>query len=47
MVKDPICGMEIDPAAAVAKRSIDGSDYYFCSEQCDDGRAQPEGSARR
>ncbi|MCB0191528.1 MAG: heavy metal translocating P-type ATPase [Anaerolineae bacterium] len=34
MVKDPVCGMEIDPAAAVAKRSIDGSDYYFCSDHC-------------
>ncbi|MCQ3972069.1 MAG: heavy metal translocating P-type ATPase [Anaerolineae bacterium] len=34
MVKDPVCEMEIDPAAAVARRSINGSDYYFCSNQC-------------
>jgi Cu+-exporting ATPase len=33
-VKDPICGMDIDPAAAAAKRSINGSDYYFCSDHC-------------
>ncbi|MEW5956688.1 MAG: cation transporter [Chloroflexota bacterium] len=34
MVKDPVCGMEIDPAEAVATRSANGSDYYFCSAQC-------------
>ncbi|MCG3209692.1 MAG: Copper-transporting P-type ATPase [Anaerolineae bacterium] len=34
MVKDPVCGMEIDPAAAAAKRSIGDSDYYFCSDHC-------------
>ena len=34
MVKDLVCGMEIDPAAAVAKRSVNGSDYYFCSDHC-------------
>lgn len=33
-VKDPVCGMEIDSAAAAAKRNIDGSDYYFCSDHC-------------
>lgn len=34
MVVDPICGMEIDPAAAATTRRINGSDYYFCSDHC-------------
>jgi YHS domain-containing protein len=34
MVTDPVCGMEIDPAAAAAVRSLNGSDYFFCSAQC-------------
>lgn len=34
MVTDPVCGMEIDPAEAVATRRANGSDYYFCSDHC-------------
>jgi membrane fusion protein, copper/silver efflux system len=36
-VKDPACGMMIDPAKAVAARNTlnpDGATYYFCSERC-------------
>jgi Cu+-exporting ATPase len=33
-VKDPICGMEIDPANAVKVIERDGETFYFCSEGC-------------
>lgn len=36
MVKDLVCGMEIDPASAVATRQIDDNTYYFCSQHCVD-----------
>ncbi len=33
MVKDPICGMYLDPRLAVAiEKSTDT--YYFCSQEC-------------
>jgi Cu+-exporting ATPase len=31
---DPICGMTVDPTAAAAHRTVDGRDYYFCSDNC-------------
>lgn len=36
LVRDPVCGMEIDPSTAFAVRSTGGSGqtYYFCSERC-------------
>jgi len=33
-VKDPVCGMDIDPATAAASEEHDGTTYYFCSEAC-------------
>lgn len=33
-VKDPVCGMEIEPQAAFAARQSKGQTYYFCSENC-------------
>jgi YHS domain-containing protein len=33
-VKDPVCGMEIDSAAAAASEEYEGKTYYFCSEAC-------------
>ncbi|MBI4308641.1 MAG: heavy metal translocating P-type ATPase [Chloroflexi bacterium] len=33
-VKDPVCGMEIDPAKAAAKVQHAGKTYYFCSHDC-------------
>ncbi len=32
-MKDPICGMEIDPTKSI-KFTHDGLTYYFCSENC-------------
>ncbi|MDV3429029.1 MAG: YHS domain-containing protein [Bacillota bacterium] len=32
-VKDPICGMKVNPDTAI-KQIIDDKTYYFCSESC-------------
>ncbi len=34
MVKDPVCGMEIDPKTAAGKSEYQGQTYYFCSPGC-------------
>ena len=33
-VRDPVCGMDIDPDDAVVAVAEDGSNAYFCSEHC-------------
>ncbi|MEW6231757.1 MAG: heavy metal translocating P-type ATPase [Chloroflexota bacterium] len=35
MVKDPVCGMEIEAKDAVASHSYGGRTYYFCSQACE------------
>lgn len=35
-VTDPVCGMQINPAAAVAREEHDGRTFYFCSPHCHD-----------
>ena len=48
-VRDPICGMEVDPAAAAAHRAGDGVTYFFCSLHCaerfDRGQRSEAGAA--
>ncbi len=34
MVKDPVCGMEIEPPSAFATREHMGQTFYFCSQSC-------------
>jgi YHS domain-containing protein len=34
MVKDPICGMDVDPKTAAGKSEYLGQTYYFCSNGC-------------
>ena len=34
MVKDPVCGMEVDPQNAAGKSEYQGQTYYFCSKGC-------------
>ena len=36
MVKDPVCGMDIDPQSAFARREHMGQTFYFCSQNCVD-----------
>ncbi len=33
-VKDPVCGMDIDPDTAAASEEYEGKTYYFCSQAC-------------
>jgi Cu+-exporting ATPase len=42
-VKDPVCGMEIDPNAAHASEEHGGKKYYFCSAACHEKfKAEPK-----
>jgi Cu+-exporting ATPase len=34
MVKDPVCGMDVDSKTAAAKSDYQGKTYYFCSQGC-------------
>ena len=37
MATDPVCGMQVDPAAAQAKGLVaehDGTTYFFCGKGC-------------
>ena len=33
-VKDPVCGMMVDPKTAPAKSQYKGQTYYFCAPGC-------------
>ena len=33
-VKDPVCGMEIEPQTAPPQEHHDGRTFYFCSKSC-------------
>jgi Cu+-exporting ATPase len=33
VIKDPVCGMTVDPKTAL-HQVRDGETFYFCSEQC-------------
>ncbi|CAN5122674.1 heavy metal translocating P-type ATPase [soil metagenome] len=43
-VRDPICGMEVDPANAAAVAERDGETFYFCSKHCRDAFVKSEGA---
>jgi P-type Cu+ transporter len=32
--KDPVCGMDVEPGSAAAKRDYQGATYHFCSAGC-------------
>lgn len=34
MVKDPVCGMDVDPNTSAGKSDYQGKTYYFCSLGC-------------
>ncbi|APH72246.1 heavy metal translocating P-type ATPase [Aquibium oceanicum] len=34
LLRDPVCGMTVDPAKNKPTASLDGHDYHFCSEGC-------------
>ena len=33
-VKDPVCGMDVDPKTAAGKSDYQGKTYYFCNPSC-------------
>jgi Cu+-exporting ATPase len=33
-MKDPVCGMQVDPAKAAGTSQDQGQTYYFCSKGC-------------
>ncbi len=35
-VKDPVCGMDVDPKAGKPTATYEGHDYHFCSDKCVD-----------
>lgn len=34
LVKDPVCGMDVDPQQAAATEEHEGQTFYFCSHDC-------------
>jgi len=34
IVRDPVCGMQVDPENAADQLQIDGQAFYFCSKKC-------------
>ena len=34
LVKDPVCGMDVDPATSPHHHEVDGRSYHFCSAGC-------------
>jgi Cu+-exporting ATPase len=34
MVKDPVCGMNVDEKTATVKSEYMGKTYYFCNQSC-------------
>ncbi len=46
-VKDPVCGMDVDPKQAAGSEEYKGKTYHFCSTVCKDKfRAEPEKYAK-
>lgn len=35
-IRDPTCGMRVDPASATSHVDFSGRRYYFCSKHCAD-----------
>ena len=34
IVKDLVCGMDVDPATAAGRTEFKGKTYYFCGSKC-------------
>ena len=46
MAKDPVCGMQVEEADAVATAEHQGTTYYFCSTDCqEEFESDPESYA--
>ncbi len=48
MVKDPVCGMDIDKEKAAGQQEHEGKTYYFCSASCHNKfKATPQAYAHK
>lgn len=48
MVRDPVCGMAVDPGIATERTEFGGKTYYFCSAGCrSDFENRPERYLKR
>ncbi len=48
LVKDPVCGMEIDPTKATGSSEYEGQTHYFCNLNCKESfDAEPENYATK
>ena len=49
LVRDPVCGMEIDPAETRHQATVDGESYWFCCRGCleEFTHARPTSAVRR
>jgi Cu+-exporting ATPase len=47
MAKDPVCGMYVDEKNAIYKHELDGTTYYFCSENCLKTFVKPEAEIKK
>lgn len=46
-VKDPVCGMQIEPGRAAGRATYENKEYFFCSRSCEEQfRAEPQKYAR-
>ena len=34
LVRDPVCGMMIEPQDAVSSQEVEGKTYHFCNRSC-------------
>jgi len=47
MHTDPVCKMQVDEENAAVTLNHNGTDYYFCSEECaDEFRSNPQQFAK-
>ena len=42
MAKDPVCGMFVEERPDSIRHTVDGKEYFFCSNQCSNEFKEPE-----
>ena len=42
MAKDPVCGMFVEERPDSIRHTVDGKEYFFCSNQCSNEFIEPE-----
>ena len=47
MAKDPVCGMFVEERPDSIRHTVDGKEYFFCSNQCSNEFIEPEKELER